>query len=380
MNLELPFTRSLLSTAVLAATLTLTGCLGSDSDDDSDGDTAVGETGAGSWQAATASPGLTPDSGAVYWDLETNSIVTEYDDWELKVEKSGYSTVYSLNGGASGSGQAAIVGSDKAGDAQGVGALLADSVWDVTDPTDTSQVYKYFTDSSEGAFNAPGDFGALEYGAAGGHDMWPTFAVYLIDDDEGNHHKVQVLSNTGENGDLSSASLFIRYADAATGAVEKTISLDATGGTAVGLDLSGDITVADTATNTAWDMAYQKYVGFSLNASAKACVAHQYDALYDADGNPVAAEFEKLNAANTLAEFDAVKADDCVTAADAVKTLMPSSGWYDYDSTTHIVTVHDKGDSNGWIVKSADGNAYGRIHFSSYSPLTLQVEQWKAAE
>ncbi|MFG1490313.1 hypothetical protein ABMA58_13770, partial [Oceanospirillum sp. HFRX-1_2] len=136
-------------------------------------------------------------------------------------------------------------------------------------------------------------------------------------------HKVQILSNTGETGTLSSGSLFIRYAGATADAAIETISLDATSAKA-GLDLSGDLAIADTVTNTNWDLAYQKYVGFSLNETAKGCVAFKYDALYDAKGNPVSDEFKKLTAATTLADFNAVKSGDCTTAADTVKTLMPA--------------------------------------------------------
>jgi len=370
------FARSFLTTAVVTALLT--GCGSSDDSDDSKAD--PDKTSSGKWQAAVASPSLTPGDGApVYWDLETNSIVTENDDWEIKIAKSGYSTVYSLNGGASGKGQAAIAGADRDGKALGVGALMVDSVWDVTNPTDTDQVYKYFTDSAEGAFKSPGDYGALEYGAHGGHAMSPTFAVYLVEDGDGNTHKVQILSNTGETGTLSSGSLFIRYAEATADAAIETISLDATSAKA-GLDISGDLAIADTAANTNWDLAYQKYVGFSLNDTAKGCVAFKYDALYDAEGNPVSDEFKKLTATSTQADFNAVKSGDCTTAADTVKTLMPTSGWYDYDMSTHQVSVHDKGDSNGWIIQSADGKSYARVHFSAYSPLTLQVEKWQVAE
>ncbi|GLR62703.1 HmuY family protein [Marinospirillum insulare] len=159
------------------------------------------------FEPAVSTPDLDFSSSAVYWDLETNSVsATDNGDWELKFSKQGRDILIQVNGGASGKGQAGVAGKD--------GALQVASVDDVTDPTNTAQVYKYFADSAEGAFTKPGDFGPLEYGVGeGNHDMWPTFATYLIEDNS-NFYKMQVISNKGESGSDPSATLVIRYDEA----------------------------------------------------------------------------------------------------------------------------------------------------------------------
>ena len=156
------------------------------------------------FKAKVATPDLNFSENTVYWDLETNSVSSkDTGNWELKFSKNGRDILVQVNGGASGKGQAGVAGKD--------GALQVASVDLVTDPTSTAQVYKYFADSAEGAFTKPGDFGPLQYGVGeGNHDMWPTFATYLIEDNS-NFYKMQVISNKGESGSDPSATLVIRY-------------------------------------------------------------------------------------------------------------------------------------------------------------------------
>lgn len=159
-----------------------------------------------SFKSKVSTPPLDFSKGAAYWDLETNSVsAVDTGDWELKFSKEGRDILIQLNGGASGTGQAGAAGKD--------GALQVASVDAVTDPTDTTQVYKYFADSAEGGLTKPGDFGPLHYAVGGGHAMWPTFATYLIEDNN-NFYKMQVVSNTGESGSDPSGTLVIRYDEA----------------------------------------------------------------------------------------------------------------------------------------------------------------------
>lgn len=159
-----------------------------------------------SFDAAMQTPNLDFSSKPAYWDLETNSVTaTDNGNWELKFSKKGRDISIQLNGGASGTGQAGAAGKD--------GALQVASVDAVTDPTDTNQVYKYFADSAQSGLSKPGDFGPLHYAVGGGHAMWPTFATYLIEDNN-NFYKMQVVSNTGESGSDPSGTLVIRYDEA----------------------------------------------------------------------------------------------------------------------------------------------------------------------
>ncbi|PID43712.1 MAG: hypothetical protein CSB48_04790 [Proteobacteria bacterium] len=139
-------------------------------------------------------------NGRAYWDMETNSAVTENDDWELSVEAVGQSWNIQVNSGVSGEGQAHV----------GLIVIPEGSAFDVTDPTDLSQVYKWFNDSTDGALSKPGNFGPMQYNVHGTHDMVPTFSSYLVKDGD-EVYKVQVLSNYGEDGKSASGTLYIRY-------------------------------------------------------------------------------------------------------------------------------------------------------------------------
>lgn len=79
-----------------------------------------------------------------------------------------------------------------------------------------------------------------------------------------------------------------------------------------------------------WQVAYEKYVGFSLNTGVKACLAHEITALYGVDKKPVEAEFNKLTKDNTLTGFNKVdinNADICTPVADTIKTQISSDAW-----------------------------------------------------
>jgi len=159
------------------------------------------------WDATTASflasvdsPELDFSNERVYWDIESNSIVTAEDDWDMSVVVNGQSYDLQTNGGGSGSGDG------------GVGAILVSDASIITDPTDSTQVYRYFADSATGILAEPGSYGPLEYNVGGEHKMWPTFTTYLIKDGE-SYYKMQVVSNYGEDGTADSATLYIRYAE-----------------------------------------------------------------------------------------------------------------------------------------------------------------------
>jgi hypothetical protein len=154
--------------------------------------------------ATVDSPELDFSSSRVFWNLETNTLVTEADDWDLSLTVNGRDYPLQVNGGASATGMSK----------GGVGAVMAaGGVNAVTDPTDTTQVYKYFADSASGVLSSPGNYGPLQYAVDGGHQMWPTFTTYLIKDEATSVtrlFKVQLLSNYGENGEQS-GNLVFRY-------------------------------------------------------------------------------------------------------------------------------------------------------------------------
>ncbi|MCK5917922.1 MAG: hypothetical protein KAG34_05830 [Cocleimonas sp.] len=157
------------------------------------------------WDAATSSfsavvdsPGLNYSNGRVFYDMETNTVVTESDSWDLSINVNGRDYPIQTNGGASGNGSG------------GVGVLISANANAVTDPANTQQVYKYFGDSVEGILSKPGNYGPFQYSVKGQHKMWPTFTTYLFKDGT-RFYKMQVISNYGETGTDASGNLYIRY-------------------------------------------------------------------------------------------------------------------------------------------------------------------------
>lgn len=155
-----------------------------------------------SFSAMVDSPEIDFSSTRAYWDMETNTVVTASDDWDLSVVVNGQSYDLQVNGGASGSGSG------------GVGTLLIANAAAVTNPKDSTQVYRYFADSAVGILSTPGSYGPLQYNVAGGHKMWPTFTTYLIKDGN-SYYKMQVVSNYGADGAAASSNLYLRYEVAA---------------------------------------------------------------------------------------------------------------------------------------------------------------------
>lgn len=159
------------------------------------------------------------------------------------------------------------------------------------------------------------------------------------------------------------------------------VTLDATdASTPAYLDLNSGHTVN---VDDSWQMAYQKYVGFSTNSASavEACIAKEYTELYDENGEAIKSEFSALTKNNTLDDFNSVTLEDCSDfTSDAVTSQF--TDWYTYDFSTHVITVNSD-DTNGWILKSStdDGNgnyAYSRLKATAYDAngITFNSELW----
>lgn len=153
-----------------------------------------------SFEAESLSAWLDFSDSPAYWDLETNQAVAAGDAWELSIQVKGMSWNIHVNSGVSGPGEAGV----------GLIVLPGGAAADVSDPTDTAQVYRFFSDSVDGTLSTPGNFGPLQYDVFGLHGMTPNFTHYLIQDAE-RIFKVQVLSNYGETNDQPSGHLYFRY-------------------------------------------------------------------------------------------------------------------------------------------------------------------------
>lgn len=162
-----------------------------------------------------------------------------------------------------------------------------------------------------------------------------------------------------------------------------TVVVDATSGERSMLDLASGAVVP--TEDDVWHVAYQKYVGFSTNGGAsgpgsvEGCIAHQYDALFDADGKAVEAEFAALTMENTINNYNAVDADSCTDfEADSVKPGIVTEDWYAYGSPNNVVA------DNAFIIRHSDGQSYSRVKATEYymAPdhssydVSLAVETW----
>ena len=265
---------------------------------------------------------------------------------------------------------------------------VINSVFDVTNPTDSEQVYKYYSDSIEGSMTGPSNYGALAYGVDG-HTMFPNFTTYLFKDGT-DYYKAQVLSNYGQDGTESSGNLYVRYAQvgSATDYLSFTASYDAAGYA----DLVHGVS---TTSDQAWHFAYQRGATFSVNGgisgsgNVSVCVAHTPNGLYSEDGSADADAFKALTYDNTLADFEAVTANSCEDAdfkEDTLKPQIDMDDWTEYNHQTHTVTLNTS-DTNRWVIQSATqgdiGYAYGRVKVSALTytyptdlSITLDVEQW----
>ncbi|MBU2873038.1 hypothetical protein [Marinobacter salexigens] len=138
----------------------------------------------------------------VYWNMNTNSIVSSDQAWDLSIAVNGRSWDLQTNAGVSGPGNG------------GVGLVVLNggegSAWDVTNPGSPDQVYTLFTDAATGALTDPGNFGPLEYNVTGTHDMTANFTVYRIHDGL-EDYRLQILSNYGEDDDQASGHIYLRY-------------------------------------------------------------------------------------------------------------------------------------------------------------------------
>lgn len=370
--------------------LVLSGCSSDGSDDTPEVDNTdnTGNTEISAFAPAAESPILDFSNTIVYWDMETNSIVSSDDDWELSVKVADRDYQIQVNGGASGDGEA------------GVGVLQVSDAFSVTDPENIGEVYKYFGDSVSGALSTPGSYGPLQYSVEGNHLMWPTFATYMIKDSTNSLFKMQILGNYGAEGTSLSGNLVLRYASASSSTT--TVELDATDATkAAGFDLSSGV-----ATDSdLFHFAYQKYVGFKLNGGdsgpggVSGCVAHSYPELFNGE-DAVADQFKSLNTENTLDAFEALVLNDeaCenegVLTEDSITPMISSGDWLlaDYSQGAPVFSASSEL-SNGWIVRSSQSDndvyQYARVKVKQVSvdlsgapvrQLVLSIESWVVGE
>jgi len=278
--------------------------------------------------------------------------------------------------------------------------LLGDgvSVAVFTEETDNpDDAYKWDGNNIDGAMRGPGNLGGLQM--AGGYSnlkYYPTYTTYLLKEGA-TYYKVQFLGYKGEDGLQGSGNIVLRYAaNSGSGWSQTNIAtMDASDSKTIAV-----FNLADGTSNTVsamenhndnWHFSYQKHVFVKTNGGVsgsgngageiESCVADEYPGLYDEAGEPLADEFEKLTAANTLANFEAIATDACANFA-VDSELTPSaigSDWY---------TVEGRGISGVsaeavWVLRAEDGQGgynYARISPNSVSDgsnFTFNVQKWE---
>jgi hypothetical protein len=137
---------------------------------------------------ATRSETVDLSAGPVHFDLETGSVVAATAEWDLLFE--GYDI--RVNGGVS-------------GEEDGGAVLASEAFGEITDASDApAQVYA--GDAFGGVFEGHPWY---RYNLDGGHQIWPTYDVYLIRRGD-TVYKVQLTSYYGPTGD--SRQISFRYA------------------------------------------------------------------------------------------------------------------------------------------------------------------------
>jgi hypothetical protein len=108
-----------------------------------------------------------------------------------------------------------------------------------------------------------------------------------------------------------------------------------------------ELTTEQAQTNTAWDVAFKRsgvYLNQHSDNAVKAYATGNNSDFFDADGKAIAASFIAANAETELDDYLAVKtsdipADETKFIGDVTSNII--EGFYDYNSTTHVVTAAD---------------------------------------
>lgn len=116
--------------------------------------------------------------------------------------------------------------------------------------------------------------------------------------------------------------------------------------------------------NDDWDIAFKRY-NISVNENKRTAIADKQDEYYPG-GNPDAQTFtnssdatELSSLSNATAILDSWIDSGLVTAID--------NSWYSYDVVTHQLSPTGQ----YFILKSAEGNSYAKMHVSAISPAYL---------
>lgn len=127
-----------------------------------------------------------------------------------------------------------------------------------------------------------------------------------------------------------------------------------------------ELTADQAATNTAWDIAFKRtgvYLNQHSDNAVKAYATDKNSDFFDADGKAIAATFIAATPSTELDDYLSITTSDIPTdeslfVGDVTSNII--AGFYDYNSTTHVVTAAD---TKYFIVKSDE--AFTKFRASS---------------
>ncbi|MEM6927583.1 MAG: HmuY family protein [Myxococcota bacterium] len=121
---------------------------------------------------------------------------------------------------------------------------------------------------------------------------------------------------------------------------------------------------ASAADGTDWDLAIRRFEirtngGTSGSGTAESGLAFEPPGLFDADGEPILAEFQALDPDNTV-DWLTGEIDDGEMEADNIPGVF-AEDWFNYDFATGIATPNP---DVGWVVRGAEGTSYARVRMT----------------
>ncbi|NQZ20623.1 MAG: hypothetical protein HRT53_01080 [Colwellia sp.] len=137
-----------------------------------------------------------------------------------------------------------------------------------------------------------------------------------------------------------------------------------------------ELTAEQAKTNTAWDIAFKRsgvYLNQHSDNTVKAYATGNNSDFFDVDGKVIPDSFITASAESELDDYLAVKtsdipADETMFTGDVTSNII--DGFYNYDSTTHIVTAAE----TNYFIANSD-NAFTKFRASSITTVGRGIGQ-----
>lgn len=353
-----------------------------DASDPGDAGTDAGDAAPAGPVFSTTKLTFTAEVGAgpgVCYDIDTAAAVdcaTGAGTWDLMFEVDAVNHSYNIwtAGGVKGTGQGASFGP--------VPQATIDAM------ASSKDVPGWFADYFGGVFV---EFPWYEYDVLGTHDVSANGRVYVVDTGT-DKYKVQLTSYYGEGG--ASGMVTLRYGKLSESTYDQVV-LDATAGgfgappgspsnkaAYFDLDAKAIVAIDDTEAkaNAVWDIAVKRF-NVTLNGGAsgpgtvKAAVADKREALYDAGGKPIKAQFQAITPQGLKDAFEAVTTDTGLTykldkANPYILNDGSDKGWFGVNPPPPMPPTFFARPENWWAIRSAGGDSYAKFHVTKVDSAT----------